>query len=307
MPKVFIATTSFGEHDPAPLEILKQRRLEPLRNPLRRSLKENEILEFARGCAGIIAGTERYDREVLCELRDLKIISRCGVGLDTIDLQAAMDLGIAVASTPYGPTEAVAELTVGLILNLIRRVENSSVALKRGCWEKHMGFLMRELTIGIIGLGRIGRRVAALLKGFNASVLGDDIQPDREWAAAQGVRLVDRGEVLKKSDVVSLHVPYEQRLHHLIGPREIEMMKPNSYLINTSRGGLVEEGALCAALKAGRLAGAAIDTFEQEPYGGPLRALDNVILTPHIGSYARAGRIKMERESVENILAKLSW
>jgi D-3-phosphoglycerate dehydrogenase len=166
---------------------------------------------------------------------------------------------------------------------------------------------LRELTIGIIGLGRIGKRVGTLLKGFNASVLGYDVQPDREWAAAQGVQLVGREQILKESDVLSLHIPYEKRLHHLIGRKELELMKSQSYLVNTSRGGLVDEEALYLALRSGRLAGAAIDTFEQEPYEGLLRELENVILTPHIGSYARAGRIKMERESVENILAKLSW
>lgn len=305
MIKVFIATSSFGEHDPSPLEMLRERQLEALRNPLQRSLKERELLEFAKGCSGIIAGTERYSRDVLAELCGLKIISRCGVGLDTIDLEAATDMGIAVASTPQGPTQAVAELTVGLILNLIRHVNTSSSGLKHGAWEKRMGFLVNEVTVGIVGLGRIGRQVASLLKAFGASIIGYDVKPDPDWAAAQDVRLVSREEVLRQSDVLSLHIPYEARFHHLIGKRELTMMRPRSYLINTSRGGLVDEEALFLALESGRLAGAAIDTFEQEPYEGSLRNLDNVILTPHIGSYARAGRIRMERESVENILAGL--
>jgi D-3-phosphoglycerate dehydrogenase len=272
---------------------------------LRRGLKEKEIIEFAGGCSGIIAGTERYSHEVLAELRELRIISRCGVGLDTIDLEAAADLGIAVTATPNGPTQAVAELTLALILNLIRHVEISSIALKRGSWKKCMGFLLGELTVGIMGLGRIGKRLASLLKTFDAAIIGYDIEPDREWAAAAGVRVVNRDEVLRESDVLCLHLPYEKRLHHLIGSREIATMKPGSFLVNTSRGGLVDEEALRAALASGRLAGAAIDTFEQEPYSGPLRELESVILTPHIGSYARAGRIRMERESVQNILAGL--
>lgn len=300
--KVLVATTSFGEYSVEPLELLRGSGLEIKANPVTRTLTSEEVVKFGDGCVGIIAGTEPYDRETLSKLENLKVISRCGAGLDTVDLEAANQMGIAVESTPYGPTEAVAELTLGLILNLIRHVELSSVLLKRGVWKKRMGFLLGEMRVGILGLGRIGRRLAELLRVFDTAIMGCDILPDYKWAEKNHVIITNRQDVLRSSDVVCLHLPYEKDLHHLIGKDELRMMKPGSYLVNASRGGLVDEVALCQALKSGHLRGAALDTFEREPYDGPLRELDNVILTPHIGSYGRAGRVKMERESVENLI-----
>ena len=168
-----------------------------------------------------------------------------------------------------------------------------------------MGSLVSELTIGILGLGRIGKRVATILRAFEATVIACDVQPDRAWAAGQGVAFKTREALLKESDVLCLHVPYVPALHHLIGRREFAMMKSGSYLINTSRGGLVDEEELYRALQSGHLAGAALDTFEREPYTGPLRELDNVILTPHMGSYARAARTQMERQAVEYLVDEL--
>lgn len=303
--KVLISTTLFGQYDPGPLEELRRVGLEPILNPLGRTLRNGEVLQYADGCPGIIAGTEKYSAEVLSKLSDLKVISRCGAGLDGIDLEAAKELGVTVAFTPYGPTQAVAELTVGLILNLIRHVQVSNAQMKEGVWQKQMGFLVSELTTGIMGLGKIGKRVATLLKAFDATVIGSDIKPDREWAAAHAVTLRNPMEILRESDILCVHLPYEKDLHHMIGRNELAMMKRGSYLVNTSRGGLIDEDALYQGLKSGHLSGAALDTFEREPYAGALRELDNVILTPHIGSYARAGRIRMEREAVENLIIEL--
>lgn len=303
--KILIATTSFGEYSTAPLELLKVSGIDVKRNHLGRTLTAEEAVELGDGCIGIIAGTERYTREALSKFAHLKVISRCGAGLDTIDLDAVRQMGIAVESTPYGPTQAVAELTVGLILNLIRHVSLLSARLKQGIWEKQMGFLVGEMKIGILGLGRIGRRLAELLRAFDAAVVGCDIKPDHKWAADNSVTITDRENVIRSSDVLCLHLPYEKGLHHLIGKSELAMMKLGSYLVNPSRGGLVDEDALYHSLKSGHLRGAALDTFEREPYRGPLRELDNVILTPHIGSYGKAGRVNMERESVDNLISAL--
>jgi D-3-phosphoglycerate dehydrogenase len=300
--KVFISTSSFGKYDPEPLELLKRNGFEILTNTTGRTLKSEEIVSMARGCYAIIAGTEIYDRATLSRCDGLKIISRCGAGLDGIDFAAAKDLGIDILSTPRGPTQAVAELTLGLILNLIRQVELCDAELKRGRWTKEMGFLIGELKFGIIGLGKIGKRVAELLRAFDATVIGTDLLPDQSWALSNQVTLKERAAVISESDVLCLHLPYEPALHHLIGAAQIASMKSGSFLINTSRGGLIDEAAMLEALRTKHLRGAAIDTFEAEPYVGPLRQLENVILTPHIGSYARGGRVNMERESVENVL-----
>lgn len=302
--KVFVSTSSFCEYNGQPVEALKKVGLEPVLNSLRRTLKTDEILAYANDCVGIIAGTENYGQELLSRLPRLRVISRCGAGLDSIDVEAAKEAGITVVNTPYGPTQAVAELTVALILNLIRHVESSSTNLKRGAWTKQMGFLISEVKIGILGLGKVGKRVTELLRAFDANVMGCDNAPNYGWAKSNSVSIESHELLIKESDVFSLHLPYQKELNPLLGEKQLALMKPGSYLINTSRGRLIDEKALYLALKAGHLGGAAIDVFEREPYDGPLRELDNVILTPHIGSYARAGRIRMEQESVENLITE---
>jgi len=304
--EILIATSSFGKHSAEPLDLLKSNGLDIKTNPLERPLTEEEVVRLAGGCVGIIAGTEPYSESNLSRLPQLKTISRCGVGLDGIDLDTTRKMGISVTYTPEAPTQAVAELTLGLILGLVRHIGSSNVQIKKGAWKKQMGRLLEELCIGVIGLGRIGRRVAGLLRGLDVRVIGCDIQPDHSWAHRNGVGIVGKEEVLRESDVLCLHLPYSKEAHHLIGENEMKIMKAGSFLVNASRGGLVDEDALYYALKSGQLAGAALDTFEREPYEGPLRELENVILTPHIGSYARAGRIKMEIEAAQNLLRELA-
>ena len=306
MTDVLIATSTFGALDAQPLERLRRAGITVRTNALGRTLRSEELIAQAQGCAGIIAGTERYDRTVLEHLPQLRVISRVGSGVDGIDHEAARARGIVVASTPDAVSPAVAELTVGLLLDLIRAISASSTQVRRGRWEKRMGRLVGELTIGLVGLGRIGQRVAVLLGGFGARLIGCDTRPDPAWAKEHGLVLKDRDALLASCDVVSLHVPYEPSLHHTIGARELGFMPRGSFLINTSRGGLVDEAALAQALASGHLAGAALDTFEQEPYEGPLRGMDQAILTPHIGSYARQARLEMERQAVDHLLAALT-
>ena len=163
------------------------------------------------------------------------------------------------------------------------------------------------LTIGIVGLGRVGRRVAALLAPFGCRMLGSDVQTDLQWLAAHRVELVSIEELLQSADLVTLHLPYATGdLHHYFNSARIASMKPGSFLINTSRGGLVEEPAIFEALTSGQLAGAAIDTFEAEPYSGVLIHAPNIILSPHAGSYARSTRQRMELEAVQNMVAALA-
>lgn len=313
MLKIAITTTSFGKYDKKPLEVLKNRGYEVIFNPYNRTLKGDEIIEICRNAVGIIAGTEQLDADILENLTTpiypqssvidslsyLKVISRCGTGLDNVNLAAANRLGIKVFNTPDAPTLAVAELTVGLMLNLLRKINQADSAIRNGKWEKPMGNLLTGKKVGIIGFGRIGRKVAKLLVSFGCEIRYYDIRTEDEGLRTERVEL---DELLKTSDIVSLHVSSKEQI---ISKYEISLMKKGAWLINVSRGGVVDENALYRALKEGHLAGAALDVFEQEPYIGPLPELNNVILTPHIGSYALEARIEMERQAVENLLKGL--
>jgi D-3-phosphoglycerate dehydrogenase len=279
-------------------------------NPFGRTLTEVEItaLLAEHQPVGLIAGLEPLTEAVMQgAVAHLKVISRCGTGLDNVDLPAAKRLGIAVLNTPAAPAEAVAELSLGLILALIRNVVAHDQMVRSGTWTKRMGLLLSEITVGIVGLGRVGRRVAAILRPLGTKVVATDVMPDHDWIAAHGVSLMTLPQLLAASHVVSLHLPYASGdLHRLMNAQRIAAMKPGSFLINTSRGALIDEQAVSDALHSGHLAGAAIDTFEQEPYTGLLLQAPNVILSPHAGSYARATRNRMELEAAQNLVTGLA-
>ncbi len=297
---VVITTSTFAEYDKAPLDILKKEGLKIALNPYRRKLNPDETIKLCAGAAGIIVGTERLDEAILKKLSSVKVISRCGAGLDNVNLRAAAMLGMKVYNTPDAPMPAVAELTVGLILNLLRRVREMDEAVKRGKWDKKMGSLLRGKKVGIIGFGRIGGSVASILKAFGCSMAYYD--PFVSSHSAAGAKKTTLVRLLRDSDIVTIHANSDKKL---LGEAEINLMKKGAWLVNTSRGGVVDESALYGALESGRLAGAALDVFQKEPYDGPLKKLKNVILTPHIGSYALESRVKMEIESVRNLLKGL--
>lgn len=299
MLKIVITTTSFGKYDNLPAELCKARRFEVILNPFGRKIKSDELVEIAKEAVGLIAGTEPITEAVLLKLPSLKVISRCGAGMDNIDLDAAKKLGIKVFNTPNAPTLAVAEMTVGLILNLLRKINQMDASIRDGRWEKQMGNLLSGKKIGVVGFGRIGRKVAGMLSFFGCEIMfADPFVED----GTLGFKKLPLEELLSVADIVTLHVPSGDRL---IGAREIGLMKKSAWLINVSRGGVVDEEALYHALKEGHISGAALDVFEQEPYTGLLRELNNVILTPHIGSYAKESRIEMEMQAVENLLRGL--
>lgn len=302
--KIFVSTSTFGKYNPEPIQALKRAGLEVEINPLGRKLTETELREILNKeqIIGLIAGTEPLTEVILKDSKGLKVISRCGVGLDNVDLVAASRLGIKVYNTPDAPADAVAELTLGLILDCLRHISSADHMIRLGQWNKPMGELLGTKTVGIIGYGRIGRAVSRLVKAFSAKVLAHDIALVEE---EEGVDFVSFEELLSRADVVTLHLHYDPSKGKLITKDTIAKMKDGDYLINTSRGELVDEHALYEALKSGKLAGAGLDVFQREPYNGPLIGLENVVLTPHIGSYAREARIKMEREAVENLLKGL--
>ncbi len=296
MPKIAITTTTFGEYDDSPIELCRKKGFEVALNPHGRKIKAEELMELAKDAVGLVAGTEPITEEALLKLRSLKVISRCGAGLDNVDLKAAGKLGIKVFNTPDAPTLAVAELTIGLILGLLRKISRMDSDIRKNKWEKLMGNLISGKKVGLIGFGRIGRRVAGLLKPFSCEVAyADPFVED----GLDGFKRLKMQELLSWADIISVHVSVSNTI---IGEKEISLMKKGGWLINVSRGGVVDEGALYKALKAKHLSGAALDVFEKEPYDGALKELDNAILTPHIGSYAVEARVEMEIQAVKNLL-----
>jgi D-3-phosphoglycerate dehydrogenase len=306
--RILISPSSFGKENPSPLDALRDAGYEVILNPHGRKLTEDEVVNLVLEAkpVGMIAGVEPLTARVLEQAKDLKVISRCGIGLDNVDLNAARSKGIAVLNTPDAPTEAVAELTIGLIFDLLRRISFLDRELRKGNWRKETGSLLRDRRVGIVGLGRIGKRVAQLLVALSAKVAGTDIKPDFEWLQANQVPLVSLEDLLKESEILCLHVSYTADNKHLIGKKEMGAMREGAYLLNLSRAGVVDEGALYLMLASGHLSGAALDVFDQEPYNGPLTKLDNVVLTPHIGSYAREARLEMEMQAVKNLLSVLN-
>lgn len=303
-PKIAITTTSFAKFDNHSLQLLKDSGLEVVLNPYGRKLTGDEVVELSADAVGLIAGTEPLDKSVLEKLPLLKVVSRCGVGMDNVDLEAATQLNIKVFNTPFGPTLAVAELTVGLILDLLRKTTLMDREMRAGVWKKRMGNLLNGKRVGIIGFGRIGQKTGKLLKGFGCEISYYDAAiVDFNIKGLKNLRIkrLELDDLLLESDIVTIHVSgkYEKPL---LGAREIEMMKKGAWLVNVARGGVVDEGALFNSLKDGRLAGAALDVFEKEPYNGPLKELDNVILTPHIGSYAKEARVEMEMQAAKNLI-----
>ena len=306
MNKIFISTTSFAKYDKEPIRILERKGLNIALNPHGRKLKKEELAHFLDNVIGLIAGTEDLTRDLLSSSRSLKVISRCGVGMDNIDLKAAGELGIKVFNTPDAPTLAVAELTAGLIFAALRRIVEADSSIREGKWEKYIGTLLHGKKIGIIGLGRIGKKVCELLAPFGVEVLSCEPKPDKDFIAKYGIKNMALKDVLSNSDIVTLHLSHQAEQGCLIGREELGIMKGTAFLINTARGSLIDEEALIDSLKNNKISGAAIDVYEKEPYNGPLKELKNVVLTSHMGSYAKEARIEMEKTAVENLIRGLS-
>ena len=301
-PKIAITTSSFGKESSEPADALRRAGCELVLNPHGRKLTKPETLELLRDVDGLIAGTEALDREVLSQLPKLRIISRVGTSMDNVDREYAAERGIPVFNTPDGPTDGVAELALGGMLALLRRIPQSDASVRRGQFVKPMGRLLRGKTVAVVGLGRIGKALVRLLQPFAVRVLAVDPVRDEKFAEEHGVRYVHFDEALLEADVISLHLSGRTKTP-LFGAKELARMKPGAVLINAARGGWIDEAALLDALRSGKLGGAYLDVFAAEPYTGPLARLDNVVLTAHIGSYAKECRIGMEMEAAGRVIA----
>lgn len=221
MPKVFISTSSFGKYDTSPLKLLEDASLDVQLNPYRRKLTPDECLKLYRDIDGLIAGTEALTADVLKSARNLKVISRCGVGIENIDMNTAKELGIKVFTTPDAPTQSVAELTVGLLLDLLRGISVADRSVRAGLWQKNMSSLLSGKTLGILGLGRIGKRVVELTQPFNLKYIAWDMSPDRQFADKYGIEFSGLDELLGKADVITIHLPYTSELSGVIGKESL--------------------------------------------------------------------------------------
>lgn len=300
--KILVSPSSFGQCGEEPLEILKQNGFEVINNPYGRKLTEDEVITLAHDAIGIVAGVEPLTKRVMDNMPSLKGISRVGVGMDSVDLSYAAEKGIKVVNTPDGPTRPVAELTIALTMDILRGVSRADANIKKKIWKKEIGNLILGKTVGIFGFGRIGKETAKLFKGLGANVAAYDLYPDNNYAAENDIKILSKEELFKQSDIVTIHIPGNKDKTPVITKEDLSLMKQSAYLINISRGGVVDEEDLFNVLKDKRIAGAACDVFSKEPYEGKLIELDNVILTPHLGSYAEEAKLKMEIDAVNNLL-----
>lgn len=304
--KIFMALSTFAEYGKEPSELLDRSGIEYSLNTLGRRLVREEILEMGKDATGIIAGVEPYDKYVLEQLPKLKCISRCGVGVDNIDLDLAKERNIVIRNTPDVVIRPVVELTIAMIFDLMRKLSLHTGRMWKREWKKTAGNLLAGKTVGILGLGRIGRNVAETLLKLDAEVIGTDVYPDSVWAEKHGVRVVSLKELLAEADILSLHLSVIPQSPFVLTKEEIALMKEGAWVVNVSRGNLLDDKALLDALKSGKLAGAAMDVFPEEPYTGPLCDLDNVVMTPHVATLTKESRVQMETEAVQNLLETLS-
>jgi len=297
---IIVTTPSFGKYNPEVLEELAKRgytvqRIVPF--------KKEQLLEEIENAVALVVGLEKIDGEILGKARNLKVIAKHGVGVDNIDLAAARDFGIRVANSPRTNTQAVADLAFGFMLSLARSIPIANHTTKNGEWLRYDGVSVWRKTIGIIGLGAIGRAVAKRATGFDMKILGYDVTEPTDEEKELGIVRTPLEELLAQSDFVTLHVPLLPETKGMIGEKELQRMKPGAFLINTARGGIVDEEALYRALVNKTIAGAGIDAFETEPpVDNPLLKLDNVIATPHMGAYTIEANNLTSELTVKNVL-----
>ena len=300
---VVSTAVTFGRSATQPVRRLEDAGCEVRLNPYGRPLSKDEMVEFAHDADAIILVNDQLPASVIKRLKKLKVIARYGVGFDGVDLAEARDQGIVVTYAPATNREETADFTFGLILDLERHISRMVMDTRAGGWKKYTGTSLYGKTIGIIGVGQIGTAVARRALGFGMDILGYDIV-QRNEAAVYGVVYTTLNDLLRRSDIVTIHLPLDESTRNLIGSRELRLIKPGSILINTARAGIVRHGALDKALRDGRLAGFAIDVFSKEPPDHqPYYDYDNVLVTPHVAGNTYESSQRMGNVVVDNILS----
>jgi D-3-phosphoglycerate dehydrogenase len=265
------------------------------------------LIPLLRGCDGYIAGLDFVTGKVIDTCDTLKVISRYGAGVDRVDLAAAKAKNIVVCTTPGANAQAVADLTLALALCAARKVPILDRKTREGQWVRSAGIELYGKTIGILGLGAVGKGVAKRARGFSMNVLAYDPYINRDYAEANGITLSDFDSLIKNADIISLHVPLTEETRYIISGDVMRRMKKGTIIINTARGGLIDEHAACELLRSGYLGGLGLDAYEEEPpKESPLFGLDNVVLTPHTGAHTAEATAAMAAMSVQNCIDVLT-
>jgi D-3-phosphoglycerate dehydrogenase len=306
--KILVTPTSFqpGQANPA-LETLEAFAGELVFNPHPRPLTEDELIPLLAGCRGCIAGLDFFTRNVIKNAPDLRVISRYGAGVDRVDLAAAREHGVVVCNTPGVNAQAAADLTLGLLLCLARKIPLLDRQTRDGRWTRSTGIELYGKTIGILGLGAVGRAVAKRAAGFSMTVLARDTHIDMDYARANGIRAAAFDTLVRESDFLCLHLPLNSETRYIISGDVMRSMKRGAIIVNTARGGLIDEAAALALLKSGHLGGLGLDVYEDEPpKQSPLFGMDNVVLTPHTAAHTAEAIAAMAARSVQNLIDVLS-
>ena len=304
---VLVTARSFGRAEPGLRAELEQAVGEVRYNETGRPLGVDELREALVDVDGVIAGTDRFDAGCIASAPRLRVIARYGVGTDNVDLAAAAERGIVVTNTPAANSDAVAELALGLILALARRIPEGDRLVRAGGWQALGGIQLAGRVVGILGLGQVGSRLARRLAALGCDVIAHDPQVSHDQARACGARLDSQGTVVGAADVLSLHLPGTLETRGLVDAAFLAAMKQGAFVVNTARGDLVVEEDLAAALDSGQLAGAALDSLREEPPppGHPLVGRPDVILTPHIGAQTREAATAMGQMAMDDLLSVL--
>ncbi len=305
--RLLVTPTSYGKTDLRLKTELEAQVGEVIYNPTGKPLKSVEVAALIPGIDGYIAGLDEIDARVLSQADRLKVISRYGVGVDCVDLAAARQKGIIVTNTPGANSSSVAELALGLMLALARQIPSAVEAIRQGTWPRYSGICLEGKIVGILGLGAIGKQLACRLAGFSCKIMAFDPYPDLNYANEHHIQLSKMEEVIEQSDFISLHVPLLPETRNLVDDDFLSKMKKGSFLINTSRGEVVDEDALLRALQSGHIQGAGLDAFKVEPPGpdNPLLNLPQVIATPHLGAQTDVATSNMGWFAMRDCLAVL--
>jgi len=306
--KILVTPTSLqpGKNEEA-LETLREFSAELVFNPFGRPLDENEVISLLNDCDGYVAGLDQITRNVFAACPNLKAVSRYGAGYDRIDTAAAKQYGVTLTNTPGVNSQAVGELAFSLILSVSRNIPYLNEQTRAGEWVRTTGMELKGKTLGIIGLGAIGKVVARCGQGFGMNVIAYDSYIDRSFCADHRIRNCSFAEVIALSDVISLHLPLNSETHHLIDADCFDKMKDKSILVNTSRGGIIDENAAYQALKSKKIRGLGLDAFEVEPpKDSKLFEFTNVIATPHAGAHTEEATYNMAAAAVKNLIDVLS-